>query len=169
MAGILGRTVTCFSALLLAHSTHTSVKLSALPYFEFICLSRPHQTASPLSAETVLVNFRFPALCSRPAWSSILPTWLTHEEWNTRKSYAWAVLHLRRCNNSELRELVMDREAWHAAIHGAAKSRTRLSDWTELNWVTVQEVLTIPCWVWTTPWLKDQQSRPRLVNLFIKI
>ena len=29
---------------------------------------------------------------------------------------------------SELRELVMDREAWHAAIHGAAKSRTRLSD-----------------------------------------
>ena len=32
---------------------------------------------------------------------------------------------------SELRELVMDREAWHAAIHGIAKSRTRLSDWTE--------------------------------------
>ena len=32
---------------------------------------------------------------------------------------------------SELRELVMDREAWHAAIHGVGKSRTRLSDWTE--------------------------------------
>ena len=29
---------------------------------------------------------------------------------------------------SELREMVMDREAWHAAIHGVAKSRTRLSD-----------------------------------------
>ena len=34
---------------------------------------------------------------------------------------------------SELREMVMDREAWRAAIHGVAKSRTRLSNWTELN------------------------------------
>ena len=33
----------------------------------------------------------------------------------------------------ELREMVMNREAWCAAIHGVAKSRTRLSDWTELN------------------------------------
>ena len=37
-------------------------------------------------------------------------------------------------NLSEFRELVMDREAWRAAIHGVTKSRTRLSNWTELNW-----------------------------------
>ena len=39
---------------------------------------------------------------------------------------------------SELRKMVMDREEWRAAIHGVAKSQTRLSDWTELK----QEFLT---------------------------
>ena len=40
---------------------------------------------------------------------------------------------------SELRELVIDREAWCAVIHGVARNRTRLSDWTELN---------IPLYIW---------------------
>ena len=37
---------------------------------------------------------------------------------------------------SKLRELVMDREAWHAAVHDVTKSRPWLRDWTELNWTT---------------------------------
>ena len=43
---------------------------------------------------------------------------------------------------SELLELVIDREVWSAAIHGIAKSRTRLSDWTELNWFSLLQVLS---------------------------
>ena len=41
---------------------------------------------------------------------------------------------------SELRKLVMDREAWRAAIHGVAKSRTQLNDWTELNWIAKMDL-----------------------------
>ena len=41
---------------------------------------------------------------------------------------------------SELREMVMDREAWRAVIHGVAKSRTWLSDWTEMNWTELKWV-----------------------------
>ena len=44
---------------------------------------------------------------------------------------------------SELRELVMDRKAWLAAIHGVVKSQTWLSDWTELNWGRTRAVFSL--------------------------
>ena len=55
-------------------------------------------------------------------------------------------------NLSKLRELVMDREAWHAVVHGVTNSRTRLSDnWTEQNW------------------LFSSWSHSYLINAFIRI
>ena len=46
-------------------------------------------------------------------------------------------------NLSKLRELLMDREAWRAVIHGVAKSWTRLSNWTELKGILINNVLNI--------------------------
>ena len=65
---------------------------------------------------------------------------------------------------SELRELVMDREAWHAAIHGFAKSRTRLSDWSDLkyDWMAWPASILL-----TLPSLKTQCIIPLISNFFL--
>ena len=67
---------------------------------------------------------------------------------------------------SELREMVMDRRAWHAAIHGVTKSRTWLSDWTELNWWKKYSLdgsqstkpLNLPCFPSLNPAPNNHQS-----------
>ena len=46
-----------------------------------------------------------------------------------------SITHSRDMNLGKLWQLVMDREAWHAVVHGVTKSRTGLRDWTELNWI----------------------------------
>ena len=65
---------------------------------------------------------------------------------------------LNDMNLDKLWELVMDREAWCAAVHGVAKSGTRLSDWIELNW-TIWELHPIPVVLRRMVW--EERTRGR--------
>ena len=58
----------------------------------------------------------------------------------------------------ELWELVMDREAWRAGIHGVTKSRTWLSNWTELNWASWQ---SSTLWVLPSPGQRPESLEPQ--------
>ena len=68
---------------------------------------------------------------------------------------------------SELRELVTDREAWRATIHGVAKSRTRLSNWTEMNWTELNLSILWHCLSLGLEW-KLTFSRPMATAEFSK-
>ena len=67
----------------------------------------------------------------------------------------------------ELWELVLDREAWRAVIHGVAKSRTRLSDWTELNWTSLHSTCD-PRFMYSVPARHHQLICHLFDNYFLR-
>ena len=75
--------------------------------------------------------------CKEPTHWKRLWFWERLREWgegDDRGWDGWMISWLNWLDLSKLQVLVMDREAWHAAVHGVAKSRTWLSNWTELKW-----------------------------------
>ena len=70
-------------------------------------------------------------------WPPDVKSWLIGKDPDTGKDWAQKEKGMTEDEMGELQELVMDREAWRAAVHGVTGSWTQLSDWTGLNWMSM--------------------------------
>ena len=95
------------------------------------------EAGNPLQVKgriTFLSNKKTDSICFCAWGDRNVSVWFFSLAWGSGWSL-W-LMQVLNMNLSKLLELVMDREAWRAAFHGVAQSRTRLSDWTELNWTS---------------------------------
>ena len=113
----------------------------------------PTIPASPAKTPDTWVNLKCLSSCWIPSsmkphvWPQPTPhkkgTSCTHLPCSQRMRQLDGITDSMDVSLSGLQELVMDREAWRAAIHGVAKSRTRLSDWTELNFRVIKKEMVV--------------------------